>query len=92
MAQFGDSTSKITAKLPKNLLHPIPICWYKSSIVLMDTLQAILKGKRIYYTARQLVETPYRLAQSAVSQPLIDIKDVYAPQTERVQLVSISNS
>ena len=92
MAQLGDSTSKITAKFPEILPHPIPICWLKCSILLWDTFETMLKSQSKSYTARQLIVTPYRLAKSAVSRPPIDIEDICGLRTEREQLVSIYNS
>jgi hypothetical protein len=88
MLFLGHSSSKVIAGFPGIKQGPVSLCWRRGLQVFVDICEQALPSESSV-TGRQLIETPYRLAQSKSHLPPIIIDEVDLSGTIKEQLVSI---
>jgi hypothetical protein len=88
MIHLGRSSSKVTARFPGGLQGSLTICWRRGLIAFQHIYEQVLKSKGSA-TGRQLMETPYRLAQSKLSLPPMVIDEIDLSGNQRQKFVSI---
>lgn len=91
MLFLDQSSTEITAEFPGAIQGPVDLCWRRCLRVYVDVCERALQSKTSV-TGHQLIETPYRLAQSTSYQPPIKLGDIDLSGIERERLVSISYS
>ncbi len=88
MVYLGRSRSEITAGFPGIMQGPVIVDWFRGVAAINDICERLLQT-RTSVTSRQIIEIPYKLAHSKLSQPPISIDDIDLSGTERERVVSI---
>lgn len=89
MVSLGRSRSKITAMFPGLIQRPVTVDWSRSVAALGDICERLLQNQTSV-TRRQIIDIPYKLAHSILSQPPIIVEDIDLSKSESERVVSIS--
>ena len=92
MVRLGHPSSEITAEVQGFMQGPVTIRWDRCLKILVDMLELHDHQSGTFELGRQLIEIPYRFAQSNSLQPLIIFHDCALSETEKEPLVSTTYS